>query len=70
MRLLLSKYSLEEEWGFLLIDAKNDFNEENGTEILWDVRHEWPSGMQFTFNCYRHWELWWCATRRTGQATS
>ena len=19
------------------------------------VRHEWPSGAQFTFNCYRHW---------------
>ena len=23
--------------------------------MLWDVRHEWPSGAQFTLNCYRHW---------------
>ena len=23
--------------------------------MLWDVRHEWPSGAQFTFNCYLHW---------------
>ena len=23
--------------------------------MLWDVRHEWPIGAQFTFNCYRHW---------------
>ena len=23
--------------------------------MLWTVRHEWPSGAQFTFNCYRHW---------------
>ena len=22
--------------------------------MLWAVRHEWPSGTQFTFNCYRH----------------
>ena len=41
--------------GFLLIDARNAFNEEKRTEILWDVRNEWPSGVQFTFNCYHHW---------------
>ena len=23
--------------------------------MLWSVRHEWPSGAHFTFNCYRHW---------------
>ena len=23
--------------------------------MLWSVRHEWPSGAQFTFNFYRHW---------------
>ena len=23
--------------------------------MLWAVRHDWPSGTQFTFNCYRHW---------------
>ena len=23
--------------------------------MLWDVRHEWPGGAQFTFNYYRHW---------------
>ena len=39
---------------FLLIDARNTFNEENRTGILWAVRNEWPCGAQFTFNCYRH----------------
>ena len=24
--------------------------------MLWAVRNEWPSGVQFTFNCYRHWD--------------
>ena len=40
---------------FLLIDARNEFNKENLTAMLWAVRHEWPSGALFTFNCYRHW---------------
>ena len=55
MRLLWAQHSQEEDWGFLLVDAQNAFNEENRTAILWDIRHEWPSGAQFTFNCYRQW---------------
>ena len=23
--------------------------------MLWAVRHEWPSGARFTYNCYLHW---------------
>ena len=23
--------------------------------MLWTIRHKWPSGTQFAFNCYRHW---------------
>ena len=23
--------------------------------MLWDIRLEWPSGIQFTFNFYFHW---------------
>jgi hypothetical protein len=45
----------EENWGFLLIDASNTFNKLNQTAILWHVRHEWPSGACYTFNCYHHW---------------
>ena len=45
-----AQHSHEEEWGFLLIDARNAFNEENRTDMLWAVRHEWTSGAQFTFN--------------------
>ena len=55
MRVLWEEHAQEEDWGFLLIDARNAFNEENRTAMLWSVWHEWPSGMQFTFNCYRHW---------------
>jgi len=43
------------EWGFLLIDACNAFNELNWTTMLWVVCHEWPSGAQFCFNTYHHW---------------
>ena len=55
MRLLWQQHSQEEDWGFLLIDAWNAFNEENRTAILWYLWHEWISGAQFTFNLYRHW---------------
>ena len=45
----------EEEWGFLLVDARNAFNELNRYQLLWTVRHEWPSGSHFVFNCYKFW---------------
>ena len=54
MRLLWAQHSQEEDWGFLLIYVWNAFNEKNRTAVLWAVCHEWPSGAQFTFNCYHH----------------
>ena len=50
MRVLWEEQKTEEDWGFLIIDALNAFNEENRTAMIWAVRHEWPSGAQFTFN--------------------
>ncbi len=44
----------EEDWGFLMIDARNAFNEINRTTMLWVIRHEWPAGARFCFNCYKH----------------
>ena len=35
--------------------ARNAYNEENRTDMLWAVRHKWPSGTRFALNCYRHW---------------
>ena len=40
-----------------LADAKSAFNEINQVGMLWTVRHLWPSGARFVFNCYRHWSL-------------
>ena len=55
IRVLWEEHRKEEDWGFLLIHAHNAFNEDNRTAMLWYVLHKWPSGAQFTFNCYRHW---------------
>ena len=44
-----------DDWGFILVDAKNAFNELNIYTMLWTVRHLWPSGCRFVFNCYSHW---------------
>ena len=51
MRVLWEEHNQEEDWRFLLIDSRNAFNKENRTAMLWAVRHKWPSGAQFTFNC-------------------
>ena len=55
IRMMWQHHSQEEDWGLLLIDARNVFNEENRTAVIWDVSHDWPSCMQFTFKCYSHW---------------
>ena len=44
MRLQWAQYSQEEEWEFLLINARNTFNAKNCMSMLWFVRHKWPSG--------------------------
>ena len=50
MSLMCQQHSQEEEWGVPLIDARNAFNEDNRTEMLWTVHPEWPSDSQFIFN--------------------
>jgi len=46
MRQLWHEYEDEDEWGFLLVDTRNVFNEINRTVALWTVRHLWPSGVR------------------------
>ena len=38
-----------------LVDARNGFNKLSRLVMLWTVRHRWPAGAKFAFNCYRHW---------------
>ena len=51
------KKRTKEDWGFLIVDTNNVFNEINKVGILLMVRHLWPSGARFVFNCYHHWSL-------------
>ena len=44
-----------ENWDFILMDAKNAFNEINCIGMLWTVHHLWPFRARFVFNCYFHW---------------
>ena len=41
--------------GTTLVDSRNGFNELSRLEMLWTVRHRWPAGARFAFNCYKHW---------------
>ena len=41
--------------GTTLVDACNGFNELSRLAMLWTVRHRWPAGARFAFNCYKHW---------------
>ena len=38
-----------------LVDACNGFNALSRLAMLWTVRHRWPAGARFAFNCYKHW---------------
>ena len=38
-----------------LVDSHNGFNELSRLAMLWTVRHRWPAGARFAFNCYKHW---------------
>ena len=55
MRLLRKYHYQEEDYGFLLIDACNNFNEENQTDMLWELQFKCIIGARFTFKCCRHW---------------
>ena len=44
MRIIWEEHNQEEDWRFILIDARNAFNEENRPAMLWAVFHKCPSG--------------------------
>ena len=64
---LWDKNSSTEEWGVLLVDAKNAFNKINRVGMLWTVRHLWPPGARFVFDFYHHWSS---RVLRNGNRTS
>ena len=49
----LTQYA--ESSGTTLVDACNGFNKLSRLAMMWTVRHRWPAGARFTFNCYRNW---------------
>lgn len=51
---ILYSNATEENWGFLLVNAKNSFNKINQIGMLWTIYHLCPFGDSFVCNCYRH----------------
>ena len=45
----------DEPSGTTLVDACNGFNELSRLAMLCTVRHRWPAGARFAFNCYKNW---------------
>ena len=41
--------------GTIIVYAHNGFNNLSRLAILWTVWHQWPAGVRFAFNFYRHW---------------
>jgi len=51
---LTTDVTAAEAYATLLVDARNGFNELSRKAALWTVRHRWPGGSRFAFNCYWH----------------
>eukprot|EP00957_Ditylum_brightwellii_P084528 6427479-Ditylum_brightwellii.AAC.1 len=47
----------DENWGILLVDARNAFNKLNCMAMLWHAGHIWTAGSQYSFNMYLHWKM-------------
>ena len=45
------------DWVFIIVGVKNAYNEIHCIGMLWTIRHLWPSGARFVFNCYCHYSL-------------
>ena len=50
MLLMCQQHYQEEYWWLIIIDYRNAFNGENGTDMMWEVWYEWPSLVKFNFN--------------------
>ena len=60
-KVLWQGHSHKEEWGILVVDARDVFNEGNRMLALWTIRHEWVSGSRDLFSIATSTLPFWCS---------
>ena len=57
MNILWEEHQYDVGWGVFIVDARNNFNDNNCTTMMCHMQHMCPSGTRFSFNVHWHWKV-------------